>query len=134
MKSKKNTSPVRSRDKVLQSLYEIELGGSTAKEILKDKDIQEFFEDVKRLHYIRRLFKRYKDDNILKERLIINHLVTFYNVFENKAATRILFHRIEKNFHSMLKTFLVYLNRMPTDQHADIPLDNEIITKLRGLN
>ena len=53
------------------------------------KDIQEFFEDVKRLHYIRRLFKRYKDDNILKERLIINHLVTFYNVFENKAATRI---------------------------------------------
>jgi hypothetical protein len=87
------------------------------------KDIQEFFEDVKRLHYIRRLFRRYKDDNILKERLIINHLVTFYNVFENKAATRILFHRIEKNFHSMLKTFLIFLNRMPTDQHADIPLE-----------
>ena len=37
MKSKKNTSPVRSRDKVLQSLYEIELGGSTAEEILEDK-------------------------------------------------------------------------------------------------
>ena len=98
------------------------------------KDITEFFEDIKRLHYIRRLFKRYKDDNILKERLIINHLVTFYNVFENKAATRILFHRIEKNFHSMLKTFLIFLNRMPTDQYADIPLDDEIITKLRGVN
>ena len=49
MKSKKNTSPVRSRDKVLQSLYEIELGGSTAKEILKDKDIQKRYPHFKDL-------------------------------------------------------------------------------------
>ena len=35
MKSKKDTSPVRSRDNVLQSLYEIELGGATAEEILR---------------------------------------------------------------------------------------------------
>ena len=41
MKSKKNTSPVRSRDKVLQSLYEIDLGGSTVEEILEDKRISE---------------------------------------------------------------------------------------------
>ncbi len=98
------------------------------------KDIQEFFEDIKRLHYIRRLFKRYHDDKVLKERLIINHLVTFYNVFENEAATRILFHRVEKEFHSILKTFLVYLNRMPADKHTDISLDNTIIIKLRGVN
>ena len=49
MKSKQNTSPVRSRDKVLQSLYEIELGGSTAKEILKDKDIQKRYPHFKDL-------------------------------------------------------------------------------------
>jgi len=49
VKSKKNTSPVRSRDKVLQSLYEIELGGSTAKEILKDKDIQKRYPHFKDL-------------------------------------------------------------------------------------
>ena len=98
------------------------------------KDIQEFFEDIKRLHYIRRLFKRYYDDKILKERLIINHLITFYNVFDNEAATRILFHRVEKEFHSILKTFLVYLNRMPLDKHTDISLDNTIITKLREVN
>ena len=98
------------------------------------KDIQEFFEDIKRLHYIRRLFKRYHDDKILKERLIINHLITFYNVFDNEAATRILFHRVEKEFHSILKTFLVYLNRMPSDKHTDISLDNTIIIKLREVN
>ena len=49
MKSKKNTSPVRSRDKVLQSLYEIELGGSTAEEILEDKIVQKNYPHFKDL-------------------------------------------------------------------------------------
>ena len=49
MKSKENTSPVRSRDKVLQSLYEIDLGGSDAKEILKDKKMQKRYPHFKDL-------------------------------------------------------------------------------------
>ncbi|HJL96464.1 MAG TPA: transcription antitermination factor NusB [SAR86 cluster bacterium] len=49
MKSKKETSPVRSRDKVLQSLYEMELGGSTAQEILKDKSLQKRYPHFKDL-------------------------------------------------------------------------------------
>ena len=97
------------------------------------KDIQEFFEDIKRLHYIRRLFKRYHDEKILKERLIINHLVTFYNVFENEAATRILFYKVEKEYHSILKTFLVYLNRIPLDKYMEVNLNETIIDKLRGM-
>ena len=97
------------------------------------KDITEFFEDIKRLHYIRRLFKRYHDDNVLKERLIINHLVTFYNVFENKAATRILFYKVEEQYHPVLKTFLVFLNRIPIEQYVEIGLDESIIAKLRGM-
>ena len=97
------------------------------------KDITEFFEDIKRLHYIRRLFKRYYDDNILKERLIINHLVTFYNVFENHAATRILFYKVEKQYHPVLKTFLVFLNRIPIEKYVEIGLDESIIAKLRGM-
>jgi len=97
------------------------------------KDIKEFFEDIKRLHYIRRLFKRYNEDSVLKERLIINHLVTFYNVFDNKAATRILFYKVEKEFHPILKTFLVYLNRLSLDEYIEISLDKNIIDKLRGI-
>ena len=97
------------------------------------KDIQEFFEDIKRVHYIRRLFKRYNEDDVLKERLIINHLVTFYNVFENSAATRILFYRVEDKYHPVLKTFLVYLNRIPIDEYVEIALDEPIIAKLRGM-
>ena len=49
MKTKENTSPVRSRDKVLQSLYEIDLGGSDAKEILKDKEMQKRYPHFKDL-------------------------------------------------------------------------------------
>ena len=97
------------------------------------QDIKEFFEDIKRLHYIRRLFKRYNEDKVLKERLIINHLVTFYNVFDNAAATRILFYKVEKEFHPILKTFLVYLNRIELDKYTEISLDNNIIEKLRGM-
>ena len=49
MKSKKDTSPVRSRDKVLQSLYEIELSGSSAEEILKDLSLQSRYPHYKDL-------------------------------------------------------------------------------------
>ena len=102
-------------------------------------DISEFFEDVKRLHYIRRLFKRYNDDGVMKERLIINHLIVFYNVFEVKAATRILFFKVEKEYHPVLKTFLVFLNKMPYDiDHkltlTNIDLDEKLVEILRKIN
>ena len=76
-------------------------------------DIKEYFEDVRKLKYIKRLFNRYKEDGVIKERLILNHLISFYNVFENAAATRLLFFRVGKEYYPLLKTFLVYLNRMP---------------------
>lgn len=96
------------------------------------KDIKEFFEDIKRIHYIRRLLKRYYSENILKERLILNHLITFYNVFEAKAASRILFFKVDKKFHSALKTFLIFINKMPEDDQ-DINLDEGVIKALRNL-
>ena len=76
------------------------------------KDVREFFEDIKRIHYVRRLLKRYISDGVLKERIILNHLITFYNVFDATAATRILFYKVEKEYHSALKTFLIYINKI----------------------
>ena len=49
MKSKKETSPVRSRDKVIQSLYEIELSGSDLKDILADLTLQSRYPHFKDL-------------------------------------------------------------------------------------
>ena len=101
-------------------------------------DIKEYFEDVRKLKYIKRLFNRYKEDGVMKERLILNHLISFYNVFSNEAATRLLFFRIGKDHHSLLKTFLVFLNKMPEQVNdnlysSDIQLDEKIIEILRNL-
>jgi hypothetical protein len=101
-------------------------------------DIKEYFEDVRKLKYIKRLFNRYREDDVLKERLILNHLISFYNVFENKSATRLLFFRVGIEYHSLLKTFLIYLNRMPEQVNenlysSDIKLDEKIIKILRDL-
>ena len=105
-------------------------------------DIEEFYDDLKKIKYIKRLFNSYKNNGQLKERLILNHLIIFYNVFTLQAGTRILFYKIEKDFWPMLKTFLVYLDRMPDKidsirgeiiRTSDIQLDDGIITRLRTI-
>ena len=101
-------------------------------------DIKEYFEDVRKLKYIKRLFNRYREDGVIKERLILNHLISFYNVFENAAATRLLFFRVGTEYHSLLKTFLVYLNRMPEQVNetlfsSDMDMDKQVIEILRKI-
>jgi hypothetical protein len=75
--------------------------------------MSEFESDLKRTKYLKRLFRRYKITKLLKERLILNHIILLYNVFGADAATRILFFRIDENDYDILKTFLIYLNYMP---------------------
>lgn len=75
-------------------------------------DTLEFYEDLSRFKYLKRLFKRYEETGELKERLIINHLVVIYNVFGPEAATRLLFLKLH-NFYSLLKPFLELMGFMP---------------------
>ena len=105
-------------------------------------DIEEFYDDLKKIKYIKILFNIYKNDGQLKERLILNHLITWYNVFPVYAGTRILFYKIEEHFWPMLKTFLIFLDRMPdkiesirgkTILSTDIKLDDGIVTRLRTI-
>jgi len=106
-------------------------------------DVQEFYDDLKKIKYLKRLFNQYKNDTTLKERLIFNHLIIFYNMFSTEAATRILFYKIEKEYWSILKTFLLYLNYMPktiksirgeTIYDSSITLDEGIIGVLRAID
>lgn len=76
-------------------------------------DTEEFYDDLKRFKYLKRLFSRYKYRQELKERLILNHLITLYNVFDYQAATRMLFYRVGEENWALLKTFLIYMMRMP---------------------
>ena len=74
-------------------------------------EMSEFEEDIKRFQYLRKLFSRYRQDNELKERLILNHLIVIYNVF-GVQATNMLFMRLHE-YHEYLKPFVEYLNYMP---------------------
>ena len=101
--------------------------------------MDDFEEDMKRFKYLKRLFRRYERTNVLNDRLILNHLIVLYNVLD-QAATPLLFFKIDKQHWSMLKTFLVFLNRMPMESIVtggvkgdDIQLDYEIINILRKI-
>ena len=85
--------------------------------------MSEFESDFKRIKYIKRLIRKYKATKNLKDRLLLNHVILFYNVFETESATRILFYKIEEKDYDVLKTFLEYLNYMP-----------EIIKGIKGKN
>ena len=104
-------------------------------------DVDEFNDDLKKIKYIKRLLNQYISEGVLKERLLLNHIIVFFNVFSTKAATRILFYKMEEEFWPMLKTFLFYLNYMPEDKIesingreiivTDILMDQGIIDSLR---
>jgi hypothetical protein len=74
-------------------------------------EMSEFEEDIKRFQYLRKLFSRYRQDEDLKERLILNHLIVIFNVF-GPQATNMLFMRLHE-YHEYLKPFVLYLNYMP---------------------
>jgi len=106
-------------------------------------DTLEFYEDLNRFKYLKRLFSRYQEEGELKERLILNHIIIIYNLFGNEASTRMLFFKL-KDYHPLLKPFLIFLNVLPervvnigiegkTINTSDIPLDSNIITSLRKI-
>ncbi len=75
--------------------------------------MSEFYEDLKRIKYVKRLFIKYHKNKEIKERLVINHLIVIYNVFGANSATRILFYKVDEKYYTILKTFLIFLNYMP---------------------
>ena len=100
--------------------------------------LDEFQEDLKKFLYLKKLISRYKKDNELRERLILNHIIVLYNVFGD-ATTNMLFYKIDEQSWDVLITFLVYLERMPEElpnyaiKLSDIKLDETIISSLRKI-
>ena len=87
-------------------------------------DTEEFYDDLKRFKYLKRLFGKYIETGEIKERLVINHLIILYNVF-GPAATRMLFFKLQ-DYYPVLKPFLVLLGYMP-DKVTNVNVNNQII-------
>jgi hypothetical protein len=97
--------------------------------------IEDFEEDMQRFKWIKRLLKRNKTSGNLNVHLLINHFIILYNVFGD-AATPLLFYKLDKDFWSIVKTFIVYLKRLPEYPKSaihDIPIDEECLSQLRKI-
>ena len=106
------------------------------------RGVKDFNDDLKRLRYIKRLLGRYRVTGAIKERLILNHLVVFFNVFGVEGAIKLLFFKIQPDLWPELKTFLVFLNFMPSHvpvhggfnlPESEIPLDQNLVEILRKI-
>lgn len=103
--------------------------------------LSEFQEDLNRIVYLKRLFRRYHKKRELKERLILTHLITFYNVFGVEAATNILLYKMETELYYILKTFLIYLGYVSLEkidyeenkEFVAALMDPQIIQTLRNI-
>lgn len=71
----------------------------------------EFNEDIKRIIYIKRLLNTYIQKGVLKERLLLNHVIILFNMFGLFAA-KMLFFKLE-GYEDYVKTILIFLNKMP---------------------
>ena len=73
---------------------------------------EDFDKDLNHFKYIKRLLKRYKNTGQLKTHLLLNHFIILYNIF-GEAATPMLFFKIEPELWSVMKTFVLFLNKLP---------------------
>jgi hypothetical protein len=97
---------------------------------------EDFDKDLSRFRYIKRLLKRYKTSGDLKVHLLINHFIILYNIFGD-ATTPMLFYKIDKSLWSPIKTFVVFLNKLPDYPKSyihDIELDQECLDALKGIS
>jgi hypothetical protein len=80
---------------------------------------EDFEDDLKRIKYIKRLLKRYKNTGVLKTHLVLNHLTILFNVF-NDAAVPLLFYNLDRDLWPTIKSFLIFLNRLPEYPKTEI--------------
>ena len=97
---------------------------------------EDFEDDLKKIKYVKRLLRRYQNTNVLKTHLILNHLTVLFNVFGD-AAVPLLFFNLERDLWSSIKSFLVFLHKLPEFPRSeidDIELDQYCLDQLENID
>ena len=94
---------------------------------------KEFYDDMKRFKYIKRLLRKYHDTDILKERLLLNHIIITKNLFGTEACVTLLLFKIQREYWGTLKSFLLYLNMLRENELSDITHNEFVLSELRKL-
>ena len=96
---------------------------------------EDFLDDLRRFKYIKRLINKYLKNGEVKLHLLLNHIIIVYNVF-NEAATPLLFFKMDKEYWSIIKSIMIFLERYPaveSDTLKQIPINEQIIKELKSL-
>lgn len=96
-------------------------------------DMEEFYEDLKRFKYIKRLINRYRSSGVFPERLLLNHIIIIFNVFGIESSLRMLEFRLDEDHWPAIKPILIYLNYIREDQYKEIKMDKHVIDFLRKI-
>ena len=94
---------------------------------------KEFHDDMKRFKYIKRLLRKHKDSDILKERLLLNHIIILNNLFGPEACVTLLLFKIQQEYWGTLKSFLLYLNMIRDDELTEVESNEEVLYVLRKI-
>ena len=94
---------------------------------------KEFHDDIKRFKYIKRLLRKYKETEILKERLLLNHIIILNNLFGPEACVTLLLFKIQREYWETLKSFLLFLNMIREDELPQTQENLEVLEILRKL-
>ena len=87
---------------------------------------KEFHDDMKRFKYVKRLLRKYKDHDILKERLLLNHIIVLNNLFGPEACVTLLLFKIQREHWETLKSFLLFLNIIRDDELQSVKEDKTV--------
>ena len=93
---------------------------------------EDFEKDLNHFKYIKRLLKRYRNTGELKAHLLLNHFIILYNIF-GEGTTAMLFYKIEEEMWEIMKTFVVFLDRLPEYPKCfihDVKIDEYCLSEL----
>ena len=103
----------------------------------------EFEDDLRRIKYVKRLLRKYKQTGDFKERLVLNHIIILANVFGVDPTVNMLFLKVDPEDYPILKTILLFLNYLPIQlkvtfnkyyvRQEEIPVDLYIADKMRNI-
>ena len=94
---------------------------------------EEFYNDLNRIKYIKRLINRYHSNGELSERLLINHFVVFFNVFSIPIGVKLMAAKLEYKYWGVIKAFLVRLGYIDGDDLSGINTDTHVLNKLQEI-
>ena len=93
---------------------------------------EDFEKDLNHFKYIKRLLKRYRNTGELKAHLLLNHFIILYNIF-GEGTTAMLFYKIEEEMWDIMKTFVVFLDKLPEYPKCfihDVEIDEYCLSEL----